>query len=901
MGNVKLSFTTALFIFSFLLCLVVAVVFVDRAPHDEDDFSKSRTASSKSRDEIARENSFGGDAAGSGSNDDPKWKSVSQEGSVADGGTRKAQSSTDQAVAPSAQTSFSAGLSSAQSVDLPIDPRMNTHYETISQIPGSAETAAATPNPFASMSPEQVAKYVASHPSLPLSPARTENVPNLAIPNGIAGPATPTPVTQPASARMAPSYYQIQTNDPSHGIGSVGPNPMGNVSGINPPDGAGALPSLQGPAPDNTWNASQRPVSPMDTSAPGPAPVPPQGFSAEPDSRQEQNPGSGASAQQPILYPPGSPTARPGATPNRFQLPPAPTLPGPPVRDPDRPQASASPEKSPTPGTESADSTALALHLSGNIPEELRKKLGGLVEKKVAAKVNDRVLSGDQAENWAEAYALVNGKKLTDDTRRMETRNAAAEWAAITALAEDARRQKVSVADDEIEKYANMRAGFKLVAWKDAMQKSGFTPGEIDTELKDIALSEKLVEQDLHKQFDDAKIKEIYEKNPKNFIPPKRFHVQDIFKARPENDKDLKQTQEEMQRLYRQAKQGADFGLLASQASEAPTKVKNGDMGWVDDKSDISPVMAKALMDLKPGEISPVALDSDGFHIYRLIEVQDPKPGFEAGRQQVIESLKEGIRDKDYQVALANEKVEITYQKNVKVAKLSMRDKDNDSDKPSRRDGNNDSDSDEKSARSDSKRESSRNQGGSKNSDPAPVAQNGRTPLLRPYGSATVNQANTAVAPQQMPAQQVQQFQQAQVQQSVRQATAQQFQQPQQQTRQRQAQEQEQRPVAFVIGQPGSMQFMKSQDQPQTNAGQRAQSGQPEYDLPVATPGTQADNSRQQNSRARSHIDIPPGFQVVDPGGAPGQQNAQAAPSPAAGEQPQKKGLIHSLFSGFGH
>ena len=151
------------------------------------------------------------------------------------------------------------------------------------------------------------------------------------------------------------------TNGTPFGRGTMGPP----VGGTAPGCGTPACGGIPGVAPGT---------------APGPAPVPPQGFSAEPDSRQEQNPGSGASAQQPFLYPPGSPTARPGATPNRFQLPPAPTLPGPPVRDPDRPQASASPEKSPTPGTESADSTALALHLSGNIPEELRKKLGGLVE-----------------------------------------------------------------------------------------------------------------------------------------------------------------------------------------------------------------------------------------------------------------------------------------------------------------------------------------------------------------------------------------------------------------------------------------------------------------------------------------------------------------------------------------
>ena len=37
MGKFKVNFTTALFVFSFIICVIVAVVFVDRAPKNDYD------------------------------------------------------------------------------------------------------------------------------------------------------------------------------------------------------------------------------------------------------------------------------------------------------------------------------------------------------------------------------------------------------------------------------------------------------------------------------------------------------------------------------------------------------------------------------------------------------------------------------------------------------------------------------------------------------------------------------------------------------------------------------------------------------------------------------------------------------------------------------------------------
>ncbi|OYT68838.1 MAG: hypothetical protein CFK52_14335, partial [Chloracidobacterium sp. CP2_5A] len=100
----------------------------------------------------------------------------------------------------------------------------------------------------------------------------------------------------------------------------------------------------------------------------------------------------------------------------------------------------------------------------------------------------------------------------------------------------------------------------------------------------------------------------------------------------------------EMERLRREAASGADFGALASRHSEGDTRQNNGDLGWIDASSRISPEMAEALAELQPGGVSRVVQTKDGFTIYKLVAVEEPQPGFEGAKPLVLAAIREGIR-----------------------------------------------------------------------------------------------------------------------------------------------------------------------------------------------------------------------------------------------------------------
>ena len=118
----------------------------------------------------------------------------------------------------------------------------------------------------------------------------------------------------------------------------------------------------------------------------------------------------------------------------------------------------------------------------------------------------------------------------------------------------------------------------------------------------------------------------------------------EIYKRRPEDPAQIKSLEKDLQGLQRQAAGGADFGLLASQASEGPSRAKGGDLGWLDSVSDLNEPMAKALGDLKPGQVSNVVPAPDGFRIYKLVEVKEPQSGFEGARELVESSVMEQFR-----------------------------------------------------------------------------------------------------------------------------------------------------------------------------------------------------------------------------------------------------------------
>ena len=75
------------------------------------------------------------------------------------------------------------------------------------------------------------------------------------------------------------------------------------------------------------------------------------------------------------------------------------------------------------------------------------------------------------------------------------------------------------------------------------------------------------------------------------------------------------------QQLVSQIQQGAPFAAVARQFSAAPTAANGGDMGWIS-AAELTPELAAAVEQMRPGQISQPVQVSDGVYVLQLREKQ---------------------------------------------------------------------------------------------------------------------------------------------------------------------------------------------------------------------------------------------------------------------------------------
>lgn len=636
MGKLKVSFTTALFVFSFLICVIIAVVFVDRAPNNEY-------------------NSFYDKEAG-----DQKAASQDPGDSGWDPSVQTASPTQSPAPPPDA----------AQLTDLPIDP----HLVNMAQPIPSTVTPTASPNHMSGKSPEEIARALMGKAGVNAQ-LEASNVPGMAVPQGIATPGTgAAPATATSTPNRTPrTYLPVQSN--AQGRGASSPTGMGGPELYQTPSLTGSNPSgVGGLTNSSDWNpvSEQSPNSnligvhkvPGDNSSGmmiGEGRIEkgaqvPAGVSTTPVNdgsmsipSLQGNPGSSlpGSANKPLLFPPGSAGEA---------LPPAPTLRPPPIQDPDQSRSDANE----TPGNlnpgESSDQALAVSEIPGGESADDDEPLQAAVAMEpapnVAAQVNNHVLTNEAALRLAHVSAALNDESLDKSKEDEAAKDSAEAWKKITAAAEEARMNGLEVGAPDVELYAAMRPDFDPAEWQLAMEDEGFSAEEIRMNLQNIALSEKLIETEFDSKTEDDEIRKAYDKSPSKYAKPRMIHLQEIYKAKPKDEDRTKKVEREMRRLQRQAASGTDFGLLARQASEAVTAKRGGNLGWINPLKDKDSDRDKALEDLAEGEVTSVIDEEDGFRIYRLVEVREAAKDFESAKDVVVAELKKPVRKDCYAEAL---------------------------------------------------------------------------------------------------------------------------------------------------------------------------------------------------------------------------------------------------------
>ncbi|MGC8667935.1 MAG: peptidylprolyl isomerase [Chthonomonadales bacterium] len=216
-----------------------------------------------------------------------------------------------------------------------------------------------------------------------------------------------------------------------------------------------------------------------------------------------------------------------------------------------------------------------------------------------------------------------------------------------------AKKRGFTVSDEMVDKaIADMKKGpdgkpVPEADFEQMLQRQGLTLDDLRQQLKtdllakvlqdNIIQSQKVTEQDLLQQYQEARVRHILISTSK--LPDE-------------------QARRKAEKIYEEIKAGKDFAALANQFSDDPSNKpqkwdpklkkevpagppKGGELGWAP-LSRYVPEFADAIRKLKPGEVSPPVKTQFGYHIIQLeapIRENLPKD-FEKNKARLLEDLK---------------------------------------------------------------------------------------------------------------------------------------------------------------------------------------------------------------------------------------------------------------------
>ncbi|HXP34466.1 MAG TPA: peptidyl-prolyl cis-trans isomerase [Chthoniobacterales bacterium] len=216
------------------------------------------------------------------------------------------------------------------------------------------------------------------------------------------------------------------------------------------------------------------------------------------------------------------------------------------------------------------------------------------------------------------------------------------------ALQSRAEGERISRAD--VKRELNLlRSQFRDdKTWGQALHESGLFTLSLWLTLRNDLGSRQWILDRIGRQIDvtEDECRRFYESHPENFFVPERLRVSHLFLAAPAETAleivEAKRTA--IEALSVRLAGGEDFAALTAENSEdEATKLGGGDLGYFS-ASRMLPDFVAAALKLRPGGISKPIRTRLGFHILKLIDVQQ-------ARQKTFDKARDDIA-----IELANQK-----------------------------------------------------------------------------------------------------------------------------------------------------------------------------------------------------------------------------------------------------
>jgi peptidyl-prolyl cis-trans isomerase SurA len=206
-------------------------------------------------------------------------------------------------------------------------------------------------------------------------------------------------------------------------------------------------------------------------------------------------------------------------------------------------------------------------------------------------------------------------------------------------LVAHASHSRITASEAEIDnKIAELQSPYSKDEFQKKLKEQGLDSGDLRQEVRQSLMISKLINKDIISriQVGDADISAYYEKNKASFnVPETTYHLAQI-QVTPQADPEVRNLKNDdaktavaaarkIQALYAHLQSGEDFATVAQEYSEdARTAAGGGDMGFIPISTlNNSPQLKQVVLSLKVGQISGIIRSSSGFHIIKLVGIED--------------------------------------------------------------------------------------------------------------------------------------------------------------------------------------------------------------------------------------------------------------------------------------
>jgi len=244
-------------------------------------------------------------------------------------------------------------------------------------------------------------------------------------------------------------------------------------------------------------------------------------------------------------------------------------------------------------------------------------------------------------------------------------------------LLQEAKRYNMSVSDEEVDKalgriLAQNHTSKEL--FKKELAKMGMTEAQYLEDLHDQILSSKLVNVAVRSKviIPEEKIIDYYDMHYTERVGDGGFYILQIGCSWDSSldGNELKQARKKAlkkaERVRSLALAGQDFKKLAHEYSDLPSAVDGGDIG-VFKENEMAPAMRKAIIGLKPGEVSTIVETPSGYQVFKLLSSQEGQIVTKVPYESVKDEIREILYRQEMQKLYKNWLEELRSQSYVRV------------------------------------------------------------------------------------------------------------------------------------------------------------------------------------------------------------------------------------------